>query len=283
MTSNTLPAVGFIGLGDQGLPMALAIAEAGYPLHAWARRADSLDALAQVAYTGHDDIAQLAASSDIVCLCVSTDDDVMALLTGGLLAGLRPGSIVVNHGTGTPGSAVAFATTCAEAGVDFLDAPVSGGRMGGEARTLTTMVGGPAAVAQRCDALFRTFSAHVLHLGGHGAGEIAKLFNNTLMMLNQANILDVIDLATRVGVDPIALVEVIKRGSGSSAALQLIPVRSPVRIDTAVVEHATAALLLDVELFRAAMDQRHVDAALVSARAISGASRVPELVRRLNP
>ncbi len=84
MTSNTRPAVGFIGLGDQGLPMALAIAEAGYPLHAWARRAGSLDALAPVAYTGHADIAQLAASSDIVCLCVSTDDDVMALLTGGL-------------------------------------------------------------------------------------------------------------------------------------------------------------------------------------------------------
>ena len=72
MHSHILPAVGFIGLGDQGLPMARAIAEAGYPLHAWARRAGSLNALVQVAYTAHDAIEQLAASSDIVCLCVST-------------------------------------------------------------------------------------------------------------------------------------------------------------------------------------------------------------------
>jgi 3-hydroxyisobutyrate dehydrogenase-like beta-hydroxyacid dehydrogenase len=61
-------------------------------------------------------------------LCVRTDEDVMGLLTGGLLAGLRPGSVVVSHGTGTPSSAVAFAEACATAGVEFLDAAVSGGR-----------------------------------------------------------------------------------------------------------------------------------------------------------
>jgi len=69
MTSTTLPVVGFIGPGDQGLPMALAMAEAGYPLHAWARPAGFLDALARVDYTGHDNIGELAASSDIVRLC----------------------------------------------------------------------------------------------------------------------------------------------------------------------------------------------------------------------
>ena len=275
--------MGFIGLGDQGLPMAIAIAEAGYPLQVWARRPGSLDALEAVAHVRHDHLVELAAASDIVCLCVSTDQDVMGLLTGGLLAGLRPGSIVVNHGTGTPGSAVAFARACAEVGVEFLDAPVSGGRAGGEARTLTTMVGGPPLVAQRCEALFQTFSAHVVRLGGHGAGEIAKLFNNTLMMMNQANILDIIDLASQVGVDPIALVEVIKLGSGSSTALQLIPVRSPVSIDAAVVEHATAALLLDMDLFDEAMNELHVDVELISARAVRGADGVPELVRTLNP
>lgn len=283
MTSTTLPAVGFIGLGDQGLPMAVAIAEAGYPLQVWARHPGSLDALGAVPHVRHDTLGDLASTSDIVCLCVSTDEDVMGLLTGGLLAGLHRGSIVVNHGTGTPGSAKAFAKACAVAGVEFLDAPVSGGRAGGEARTLTTMVGGPAAVAQRCEALFQTFSAHVLYLGDHGAGEIAKLFNNTLMMMNQANILDVIDLATQVGVDPIALVEVIKLGSGSSTALQLIPVRSPVTIDAAVVEHAAGALLIDMDLFDEAMNELHVDVEMISARARRGASRVPELVRTLNP
>jgi 3-hydroxyisobutyrate dehydrogenase-like beta-hydroxyacid dehydrogenase len=282
MTSEMLPSVGFIGLGDQGLPMAIAIAEASYPLHAWARRARSLDALANVAHVAHDTIGQLAEASDIVGLCVSTDDDVMALLNGGLLAGLRLGSVVVNHGTGTPGAAVAFAEACVAAGVEFLDAPVSGGRTGGEARTLTTMVGGPETVAERCEALFRTFSAHVIHLGGHGAGEIAKLFNNTLMMMNQANIADVVELAKRVGVDPIALVEVIKLGSGSSAALQLLPVHSPVNLDAAA-EHAVGALLLDVELFDAAMKELGVDAEAITARGMTGAGRVLELMKTLNP
>ncbi|MDQ2741142.1 MAG: NAD(P)-binding domain-containing protein [Chloroflexota bacterium] len=92
MTSNTLPAVGFSGLGGQGLPMALAIAEAGYPLRAWARPSWSLDALEAVAHVRHDHLGDLAAASDIVCLRVSTDDDVMTLLTGALLEGLRSGS-----------------------------------------------------------------------------------------------------------------------------------------------------------------------------------------------
>jgi 3-hydroxyisobutyrate dehydrogenase-like beta-hydroxyacid dehydrogenase len=144
------------------------------------------------------------------------------------------------------------------------------------------MVGGPETVAERCEALFRTFSAHVIHLGGHGAGEIAKLFNNTLMMMNQANIADVVELAKRVGVDPIALVEVIKLGSGSSAALQLLPVHSPVNLDAAA-EHAVGALLLDVELFDAAMKELGVDAEAITARGMTGAGRVLELMKTLNP
>ena len=76
----------------------------------------------------HDDLPSLAAASDVIGLCVGTDEDVLALVTGGLLEGLRPGSVLVNHGTGTPGNAVRFAEICSSAGVEVLDAPVSGGR-----------------------------------------------------------------------------------------------------------------------------------------------------------
>jgi 3-hydroxyisobutyrate dehydrogenase-like beta-hydroxyacid dehydrogenase len=121
------PTVGFIGLGDQGLPMATAIAEAGYPLHVWARRPASFDTLGATPYVRHDDLKDLAAACDIAGLCISTDDDVLRIVTGGLLDGLRQGSVVVNHGTGTPGNAARLAETCAPAGVDVLDAPVTGG------------------------------------------------------------------------------------------------------------------------------------------------------------
>jgi len=86
--------------------MATATAEAGYPLHVWPRRLGSLDALGNVAHVRHDDSKDLAASCDIVALCVSTNEDVMQIVTGGLLDGLRPGSVIVNHGTGTPRNAV---------------------------------------------------------------------------------------------------------------------------------------------------------------------------------
>ena len=122
-TTTAQPAIGFIGLGDQGLPMATAIAEAGYPLHVWARHPGSLDALGNVAHVRHDDSKELAASCDIVALCVSTDEDVMQIVTGGLLDGLCSGSVIVNHGTGTPRNAVRLTETCARAGVDVLDAP----------------------------------------------------------------------------------------------------------------------------------------------------------------
>ena len=102
---TTRPVVGFIGLGDQGLPMATAIAEAGFPLHLWARRPASLDALGGVPHHRHDTVQELAAACDIVCLCVGTDDDVLQLADR-LLEGLRPGAVVVNHGTGLPSNAV---------------------------------------------------------------------------------------------------------------------------------------------------------------------------------
>ena len=83
--------MGFIGLGDQGLPMAVAVAEAGLSLHVWARRPASLERLGATAATIHATLTELAAACDIVACCVSTDADVLQLLSDGVLARLRPG------------------------------------------------------------------------------------------------------------------------------------------------------------------------------------------------
>ena len=104
----------------------------------WARHLGLLDALGNVAHVRHDDSKDLAASCNIVALCVSTDEDVMQIVTGGLLDGLRPGSVIVNHGTGTPRNAVRLTEACARAGVDVLDAPVSGGRPAAQAQIITS-------------------------------------------------------------------------------------------------------------------------------------------------
>lgn len=280
---NSAPLnVGFIGLGDQGLPMAAAIAESGFALHVWARRPTSLDRLARIPHTVHGRIEDLAAASDIVAFCVSTDEDVIALLEGGLLNHLAPGAIVVNHGTGTPANAITRAQLCFAAGADFLDAPVSGGHAGAVDRTLSTMVGGSDLAYATCEPVFRTFSAHVTRLGAIGAGELAKLLNNTLMMMNHANIADILDLATDLRIDPVALADILKTGSGSSTALEILPIGTA-GLPADIVEHAKDVLLLDMELFEKAMDNYDVKTQDITARALTGANRVPNNIRILNP
>jgi 3-hydroxyisobutyrate dehydrogenase-like beta-hydroxyacid dehydrogenase len=280
MTAATgLPAVGFIGLGDQGLPMATAISEAGFPLHVWARRPTSLNGLCGVPHVGHGTVQDMAAACDIVGLCVSTDEDVLQLVAGGLLEALRAGSVVVNHGTGIPANAVRLTNICAPAGVEVLDAPVSGGRPATEERRLTTMVGGPQRVAERCEPVFSSFSRHVVYLGDAGAGQTAKLFNNALLMMNQASIAEIVNLATERGLDPTRLVDVLKLGSASSAALNLL--NTVVTLDN--VEHLSSVEALDMELFDAAMRDADVDPGSVTARGMQGARGLPGLLRRLNP
>jgi 3-hydroxyisobutyrate dehydrogenase-like beta-hydroxyacid dehydrogenase len=150
---------------------------------------------------------------------------------------------------------------------DVLDAPVSGGRPAAEARTMTTMVGGPEPFATRCEPVLRSFSRHVAYFGGPGSGQSAKLFNIVLLIMNRANIADIVELAGRVGVDPVRLVAVLKLGSASNGALTLL--NAMVRI--ANVEHLAGVEALDM------------DANQLTSRGLVGAEGLPELVRRLNP
>ncbi|HET6354753.1 NAD(P)-binding domain-containing protein [Streptomyces sp.] len=168
---------------------------------------------------------------------------------------------------------------CATAGVEVLDAPVSGGRLAAEEHRLTTIVGGPRPVAERCEKVFASFSRHVVHLGVAGAGQTAKLFNNALLMLNQAAIVDIVDLATELKLNVPQLVEALKLGSASSAALTLL--NTMVTPDT--VEHLSAVQVLDMELFDQAMGEAGIDSAAVTARGLTGARELPDLVGWLNP
>ncbi len=213
------------------------------------------------------DTRALGAACDIVCLCVRSDDDVFAVVSGALLDEMRPGSVVVNHGTGTPGNATRLTDICASRNVGVLDAPVSGGRPGAEARTLATLVGGPGDVFERCKTLFQTFSRHVVHLGNTGAGQTAKMFNNTLLMMNQAAIADIVELALCVDMDPRSLIEALKLGSASSSALTLL--NTMVTPDT--VEHLSTVEAEDMHIFEAAMRERGIDAQQAIARGMARA------------
>ncbi len=275
---HTVGRIGFIGLGDQGAPMAAAIAAAGFELHVWARRPASMDALGDAAHVRHQSIGDLGADTDMVSLCVPTDDDVLRIAREELLVAMPANSILVNHGTGLPRNAAQLRDLAAEHAVDTLDAPVTGGRPAAEARRLTTLVGGEREVLDRCAPVFQAFSAHIVHSGATGAGQLAKLLNNALLMINQAGIADVIELATKVGMDPVALIEGLKLGSASSAAMTLL--NTMITPDT--VEHLSSVEALDMKLFEQAMQQAGVPADDMTARGLSGARRLPDVITRLS-
>lgn len=168
-------SVGWVGLGDQGAPMARAIAEAGFELNVWARREAALTALHGFPYVRHDNLAALGAASDVVGLCLREDSDIEDVLTtGGLLGSLRPGTILINHGTGLPVYATAMAEPAAETGVLVLDAPVSGGRPGADAPQLTTIVAGPSQALATVQPVLEAFSKKVSHMGAAGSGADRK-------------------------------------------------------------------------------------------------------------
>jgi hypothetical protein len=170
--------VGFVGLGDQGAPMAIAIAEAGWPLRVWARHQRSYEALGDVSYERCESVEELGRRSDVVGLCLTDDADVWQLLDDQrLLSALPPRGIVVNHGTGDPRVAIELAHHGEANGHAILDAPVSGGRPAAERKALTTFVGGAAQAAETCGAVFEAFSTTVAYIGQAGAGQMTKLMN----------------------------------------------------------------------------------------------------------
>lgn len=216
--------VGFIGLGSQGGPMARRIVDAGYPMTLWARRPESLQPYADTAAKVAGSPAELAAASDLICLCVVGDADVAELAGGqdGLLAGARPGSIIAVHSTVHPRTCRELAERAAARGVSVIDAPVSGGAPAVAQGRLLVMAGGDPAVVQRCRPVFETYADPIVHLGDLGSGQTTKLLNNLLFTANLGTAASALTLGKALGVLPDRLAEVISRGSGNSFALNAL-------------------------------------------------------------
>ncbi|MBJ2121963.1 NAD(P)-dependent oxidoreductase [Arthrobacter sp. MSA 4-2] len=281
VTSGSTPndgalRVGWVGLGDQGAPMARAITEAGFELHIWVRRDSSLAALEGLPYIRHATLADLGAVSDVVGLCLREDSDIEDVLTtGGLLDSMRPGTILINHGTGLPGYASSLADRAARAGVVVLDAPVSGGRPGAEAKRLTTIVGGPEQALDKVRPVLESFSATIAHMGPTGTGQTGKLINNALLMMNQRNVQDILVLARGLDLDLRALMSLLLAGTARSFALEALA--GAVTTDNA--EHLRTLQVIDMDIFTEAMTTLGQDVAELDAYARSGAQGLPMAAR----
>lgn len=216
--------VGFIGLGRQGGPMARRIAEGGYPTTLWARRPEVLEAFADTPAKVAGSPAELAAASDLVCLCVIGDADIDELACGenGLLTTMQTGGVIAVHSTVHPNTCRELADKAAPQGVSVIDAPVSGGGGAAAEGRLLVMVGGDTDVVERCRPVFETYADPVVHLGELGSGQTTKLLNNLLFTANLATAAAALSLAGKLNVEPDRLTEVVSRSSGNSFALNAL-------------------------------------------------------------
>ena len=215
------PALGFVGVGAMGLPMARNLLRAGYALSFCTRRDAAADELVAAGGRRVGDPAAVAAASEVVLTCLPADAEIAAICLdeGGLLDALREGGVLIELSTATPMVVQRVAEAASERGVAVLDAPVSGGTRGAAAGTLSIMVGGEAAVLERCRPILDALGERVYHVGPVGMGKTFKLCNQYLVGATTALVCEALALGVKAGADPRLLAEVISNSSGASAAL----------------------------------------------------------------
>jgi len=215
--------VGFVGLGSMGGALAARLA-LSLDLVVYDRDAAAIARAETVGARRAESAADVARSCDTVHLCLPTSGHVRSLLftDDGMATHLAPDTMVVDHTTGDPNQTRAIATELAEQGVDFVDAPVSGGVKGAEAGTIAIMVGARAELHERVIAALIPISPNVFFAGEVGTGHAIKLVNNLLSCAQRLLTLEAMALATKSGVDAHQAQRILVASGGRNAYIEKI-------------------------------------------------------------
>lgn len=214
--------LGFVGLGIMGQAMALNLRKAGHAVWVYGRRAATMKPLADAGAIACSSPQDVAVNTDIVFICVSDTPDVEQVILGkdGLIHGVRPGSVVVDMSTIAPAATRRFAEELKKRGADMLDAPVSGGEVGAINATLSIMVGGKAEVFARVKPYFEAMGKNIVHIGDHGAGQVAKACNQIVAAVTIEAVAEALTFARRSGVDPAKVRAALLGGFAGSKILE---------------------------------------------------------------
>lgn len=217
----TTTRLGWIGVGVMGRSMAGRLLDAGFSLTVFTRRQESAANLLDRGAAWADSPRAVAAASDVVFTMVGHPADVRAVVLGpdGVLAGLAPGGILVEHTTSAPDLAEEIAAAAAGCGAWALDAPVSGGDKGAREGTLTVMVGGDAAVREALAACWRAVAGTVVACGGPGAGQRTKIANQITIASGMIGMCEALLYAHRAGLDLETTLRAIAPGAAGSWSL----------------------------------------------------------------
>jgi len=215
--------IAFLGLGVMGGPMARHLLNAGHTVTAYnrttARAAAWLDAaggpgMARIAPTPH----AAAQGAEVMISCVGNDDDLAQVMRGpdGALAALAPGALVIDHTTVSAQIARDLAGECAASGLHFVDAPVSGGQTGAEKGALSIMCGGADDAFAMAEPVMRAYGARIVHIGGAGAGQTAKMVNQISIAGVLAGLSEAVRFADAAGLDMDKVLQAISGGAAQS-------------------------------------------------------------------
>lgn len=208
--------IAFIGLGNMGGPMAANLLKAGHALTVFDLDANAVDAAVRAGATAAASPRDAAARGALIITMLPAAQHVRAVYLGddGVLAGARAGATLVDCSTIDPGTVRAVADAAARRDLPLADAPVSGGTGGAQAGTLTFMVGADGALFERIRPVLLDMGRNVVHCGGTGTGQIAKICNNLLLGISMMGVAEAMALGAALGIDPAVLAGIINTSTG---------------------------------------------------------------------
>lgn len=223
--STPLPTLAFAGIGLMGLPMTQRLLAAGYPLAVWNRSADKCAPLQALGAQAVTVPAQLCAQADIVMLCLANTEVVREVVfgPGGIVETAKPGQLLVDFSSLEPAATRAMAAELhARSGMNWVDAPVSGGTPGAANGTLAIMAGGRVEDIERVRPILAHLGQRLTRMGAVGAGQVTKVCNQMIVACNALVIAEVVALAEQAGVDAGLIAPALAGGFADSKPLQIL-------------------------------------------------------------
>lgn len=211
--------IGFVGLGIMGRPMALNLIKGGHTVTVWARRAESMQPLIEAGAIAAASPAEAARGNELLVSMVADAPDVAEVMRS-VAQGASPGLVAVDMSTIAPAAARAIHAELAAAGIDFMDAPVSGGEVGAIAGTLAIMAGGSAAAFATAHPAFECMGKNIVHVGDSGAGQVTKAANQIVTGMGVLAVAEAFAFASKNGVDRSKVREALLGGFAYSKILE---------------------------------------------------------------
>jgi len=225
---STKPVIAYLGLGLMGLPMTLRLLEAGYTVRVWNRSRDKLEPALAKGAIGAATPREAAAGADLVLMCLLNAGAVESVVFGkdGVAHAARANKVLIDHSSMRPDKTREYAQRLREAnGMEWIDAPVSGGVAGAQNGSLAIMCGGGVDAYERAKPVMAAYGANINLMGTSGAGQVTKLCNQLIVGSNIAVLAEAVRLAQNAGVDALMLPKALAGGFADSKPLQIFAPR----------------------------------------------------------